>query len=112
MNNKSEERKTIYRDQLVTSVDLEEFGARLLISLKNTMKEFSGEIGKKWLKSYEVKKLLGVSSGTLQNLRINGTLPFVKIGGVILYDQEDIQKMLSEHKHDPKFTDRRLGIVE
>jgi len=49
-----------------------------------------------------VKKLLGISPGTLQNLRINGTLPFTKIGGVILYDYEDIQKMLSNHKRGQK----------
>jgi hypothetical protein len=37
---------------------------------------------KKWLKSSEVKKMLGISPGTLQNLRINGMLPFTKIGGL------------------------------
>jgi hypothetical protein len=38
-----------------------------------------------WLKSSEVRKLLKISSGTLQNLRINGTLNFYKIGGILYY---------------------------
>ena len=95
-----------YRDQLITIEDLETFKKNLLLEIRSMLKEFSGNPGKKWLKSYEVKKLLGISPGTLQNLRINGTLPFTKIGGVIFYDYEDIQKMISDRKCDRKF----LGI--
>uniref|UniRef100_UPI00404892CE helix-turn-helix domain-containing protein n=1 Tax=Roseivirga sp. TaxID=1964215 RepID=UPI00404892CE len=50
------------------------------------------------MKSYEVRKLLDISPGTLQNLRVNGTLPFTKIGGVIYYDYTDIQSMLQSNK--------------
>lgn len=50
--------------------------------------------GKKWLKSIEVRKLLNISPGTLQNLRINGTLRFTKIGGMLYYKLEDIHKLL------------------
>ena len=49
---------------------------------------------KKWLKSHEVRNLLGISPGTLQNLRINGTLPYTRIGGAIYYDNDEIQKIL------------------
>jgi predicted site-specific integrase-resolvase len=48
----------------------------------------------KWLKSYQVKNLLKISPGTLQNLRVNGTLKFTKIGGMFYYNNEDIQKLL------------------
>lgn len=34
------------------------------------------------------------SPGTLQNLRINGTLNFTRIGSIIYYKQEDINKLL------------------
>ncbi len=54
--------------------------------------------GKKWLKTHEVRKMLNISSGKLLTLRINGTLPYTKIGGVIYYDQEDIQQMFSSRK--------------
>ncbi|MNR54024.1 Helix-turn-helix domain protein [compost metagenome] len=53
---------------------------------------------KRWLKSSEVRKLLGVSSGTLQNYRINGTLSYTKIGGTLFYSNDDIEKLLSQNK--------------
>ena len=52
---------------------------------------------KKWLKSDEVKKLLKVSSGTLQTLRINKTLKYTKIGGIIYYDYEHIHKSMLDN---------------
>ena len=53
---------------------------------------------KKWLKSPEVRELLGISPGTLQNLRMNGTLPFTKVGGVVYYQSDDILKMLEANR--------------
>jgi hypothetical protein len=50
---------------------------------------------KQWLKSNEVRKLLNISPGTLQNLRINGTLSYTKIGGIMYYDNTDIEKLLN-----------------
>jgi len=52
------------------------------------------EQSKQWLKSVEVRKLLKISPGTLQNLRINGTLRFTRIGSLLYYKQEDINKLL------------------
>ncbi|MFZ2284508.1 MAG: helix-turn-helix domain-containing protein, partial [Lutibacter sp.] len=43
------------------------------------------------------KKLLGISTGTLQNLRINGTLPYTKMGGVIYYDYEKIMQAMEDN---------------
>ncbi|UCS92281.1 helix-turn-helix domain-containing protein [Echinicola marina] len=84
--------------EVITTDDLREFKIELLEDLKRLLKEPSGQPSKKWLKSYEVRKLLGISPGTLQNLRVNGTLPFTKIGGVIYYDYTDIQSMLQSNK--------------
>ena len=53
---------------------------------------------KKWLKTTEVLELLKISPGTLQNFRTNGTLPFSKIGGIIYYDAQDIQQILTDNK--------------
>jgi len=91
-------RPVIYRDQLITVNDLLSFKAELLADIKKVVKELSGEPTKKWLKSFEVRKVLGISPNTLTNMRINGTLPFTKIGGVIYYDYEDIQEMLAANK--------------
>jgi len=49
------------------------------------------------LKSFEVKELLHISTGTLHNLRTNGTLPFTKIGGVVFYDLIAVEKILESH---------------
>ena len=54
----------------------------------------SGQEPKEWLKSYEVRKLLGISEGTLQNLRLNGTLPYTQIGGLMYYRYEEIRKLM------------------
>ena len=43
-------------------------------------------------------ELLQISPGTLQNLRANGVLPFHKVGGIIFYDAEDIQKVMDSSK--------------
>ena len=79
--------------ELVTKEDLKELENNLLNAIKLINKPGHGEI-KKWLKSVEVRKLLNISPGTLQNLRINGTLRYTKIGGIIYYKLEDINKVL------------------
>ena len=79
--------------ELVTKEDLKELENNLLNAIKLINKPGQGEI-KKWLKSVEVRKLLNISPGTLQNLRINGTLRYTKIGGIMYYKLEDINKVL------------------
>ena len=90
--------------KIITTGDLREFKIELLTEFKKMLKEQNGQPAKKWLKSYEVKKLLGISPGTLQNLRVNGTLPFTKIGGQMFYDYEDIRKMLEPIKPKNRFS--------
>ncbi len=80
---------------IITTDDLQTFKIELLEDIKRLLKESSGHPGKKWLKSYEVQKVLGISAGTLQTLRNNETIEYTKIGGVIYYDYNEIQKMLN-----------------
>jgi hypothetical protein len=79
--------------QLVTKRDLLNFGNLLLNEIKTVNK---AEQTPQWLKSSEVRKLLKISPGTLQNLRINGTLNYKRIGGIIFYKYDDIKKMLEK----------------
>jgi len=58
--------------EIITIDDLREFKIELLDEIKQLFKEHNGQPSKKWLKSYEVRKILNISPGTLQNLRING----------------------------------------
>jgi hypothetical protein len=91
------DRSRTYREQLITVEDLERFKDDLIVEIKNLLTPLIQE-DKKWIKSSEVRKMLGISPGTLQNLRINGTLPFTKIGGTLYFDYEDIKKVLSTNR--------------
>ncbi|MET4139683.1 helix-turn-helix domain-containing protein [Pedobacter sp. UYP1] len=79
--------------ELITKEDLKTFRTELLNDIKGLLKPGVGA-QKQWLKSYEVRKFLNISPGTLQNLRINGTLRFSKIGGMLYYKLEDIHRLL------------------
>ena len=88
---------------IITTEDLREFKMELLDDIKQLLSTQSGQVVKKWLKSPEVRELLGISPGTLQNLRINGTLPYTKIGGVLYYDYEEIMQVLEKNRVHNKF---------
>jgi hypothetical protein len=79
--------------ELITRQDLAAFKNELLTEIKALLQPGQGQ-SKQWLKSAEVRKLLNISPGTLQNLRINGTLRYTKIGGMMYYKLEDIHKVL------------------
>ncbi|AXP82748.1 Helix-turn-helix domain protein [Mariniflexile rhizosphaerae] len=83
---------------ILTKEDLQQFKTELLTEIKKIIKSEDNAISKKWLKSKEVVKLLNISSGTLQNLRINGTLTYTKVGGTLYYDNADIEKLLNTNK--------------
>jgi len=88
----------ICRDQLVTQGDLIVLKADLLQAIKAMLQSNSPQPAKQWLKSYEVLKLLNISKGTLQTLRKNETLPFTRVGGLIYYDSDEINRLLSRQK--------------
>jgi hypothetical protein len=83
--------------EVITREDLNEFRTLLLSDLKEILNSKPKE-QKQWLKSNEVRKLLNISPGTLQNLRVNGTLTFTKIGGIIYYANADLEKLLEANK--------------
>ena len=83
--------------EVITREDLNEFRSLLLNDLKEIMHS-KPQQAKQWLKSKEVRKLLNISPGTLQNLRINGTLTYTKVGGIMYYDNTDIEKLLNGNK--------------
>ncbi len=92
---------------IITLEDLQNFKQELLAEIQKLLSQRQTTPARKWLKSDEVRRLLLVSPGTLQNLRVNGTLPFTKIGGVIFYDYDDIQKMIEEHKRNPHLISKK-----
>lgn len=83
--------------EVITREDLNEFRTLLLDDLKEILNSKNQQT-KQWLKSNEVRKLLNISPGTLQNLRINGTLTYTKIGGTMYYSNSDIDTLLNKNK--------------
>jgi hypothetical protein len=87
---------------IITIEDLQEFREDLIreiteiIDRKVTPPEKS-ETEREWIKSHQVQRLLGISPGTLQNLRVNGTLPYSKFGGVLFYDRKEVMRILEEN---------------
>ncbi len=87
---------------IVTTDDLIEFKLELLEQIKELLdNQQAAVIRKTWLKSTQVMEMLQISPGTLQNFRLNGTLPFTRIGTIIFYDLEDIEKILVDNKENP-----------
>ncbi len=93
--------------QIITPEDLQSFKRDLLSDISELLEEKasvferSPEVKPKeekaWIKSHQVQRMLGISPGTLQNLRINGTIPYSKVGGVLFYNKKDIEKILENN---------------
>jgi len=88
---------------IITTEDLREFKMELLEDIKELLHNNDGPSAKKWIKSKDVRELLGISPGTLQNLRVNGTLPYTRIGGVLYYEYSEIVEVLERNKVNPRF---------
>lgn len=87
---------------LITKEDLLEFKTELLSILEKFGITIAEKKHNEWLKSGEVKKLLKISPGTLQNLRITGVLRYTKVGKMFYYKYEDIIKVLEDNTSDRK----------
>lgn len=83
--------------EILTKTDLQQFKTELFEELKNILSGHSNK-PRKWLKSYEVREMLNISPGTLQNMRVQGTISFTKIGGLTFYAYEDIIKLMEGKK--------------
>ncbi|SOD12258.1 helix-turn-helix domain-containing protein [Pedobacter xixiisoli] len=81
---------------LITREDLEAFKKELFEKLEKFNINNKSYKEKQWLRSSEVRKLLKISAGTLQNLRIKGVLKYEKLGGIFYYAHSDIEQLLGE----------------
>ena len=77
---------------LITKDDLQKFKTELFAELKNLQPTANTQ--RKWLRSAEVREILNISPGTLQNMRASGQLPFSRIGSMTYYKLKDIEQML------------------
>ncbi len=81
---------------IITTDDLREFKHELIEEIRTLLGQ--KETLREWMRSSDIRKLLKISPGTLQNMRVTGVLPYTKIGGVLYYSKEDVLKMLEQNK--------------
>ena len=84
------------KNNLVTVQDLQELKVEIISEIKLIIGNSTTK--KDWLKSSEVMEMLSISSGTLQNLRINRDIPFTKMGGTLYYETSEVVKALNKCK--------------
>ena len=81
--------------ELVTKKDLQEFKKDLITEISEILSISKKETEVKWLKSTAIRKILNVSHGTLQNLRITGVLHPRKIGGSYYYSLKEVTDLFA-----------------
>jgi hypothetical protein len=78
--------------EIVTVEDLEKFRIRLLADLAKLMQR--PDPVEPLLRSAQVRKILNISPGTLQKLRVKGVLPFTRLDGSFRYRLADVEHAL------------------
>jgi hypothetical protein len=85
--------------ELITKDDLITFKNEVINEIRQVMKaKATNPEQKEWLKSFEVRKMLRISPGTLQQMRINKTIAYTRIGGLMFYKYEDIVNLMEGNK--------------
>ena len=70
---------------------------RMLDSIENFTRNYRPTLGgERFLTDKEVSERLKISRRSLQDYRTNGQIPYIQLGGKILYQESDIQKMLDD----------------
>ncbi len=84
----------------ITTDDLRQYGLLLLNDIRKIVEKTEpcekDEVQPEWLKSHVVRKLMDISPGSLQNLRVTGKVKFKKILGSYYYNKSDLLNLFSE----------------
>ena len=81
---------------ILTKQDLVQMKTEILDEIRSLISGAKPQHDNKWLRSADVRKILSISPGTLQNLRIQGLISYTKLGGSFFYHRADIEKILSK----------------
>lgn len=83
-------------EELLTKKDLEAFRQSLLREIAEMVTNGKAEQRKPYLKSKEVRQLMGISYNTLQALRVKKLLcPCAKVEGIYYYKYTDVERLLN-----------------
>lgn len=79
-------------NDIITKNDLAEFKIELLAEIQKLISK--PELPESFLKSKDVKRLLGCNDSTLQYYRDSGAIPFKRMGGTYYYSKEALSALL------------------
>ena len=90
-------------NEIVTKEDLRQFGLLLFDKMQAVFKDKdSGRIETlepEWIRSKSVRKLLDISAGSVQNLRMTQKVRFKKVLGSYYYNKEDLLKLFKDESN-------------
>lgn len=90
--------------EVITKEDLNQLKEGMFVEMKRLLQPNGSLFAKRWIKSADVRRMLDISPGTLQNLRVNGTLSYTKVGGTMFYKIEDIEHILEKNSRQGSIT--------
>lgn len=89
--------------EIVTKEDLRQFGILLIDSMRTIIQENNEDkteiLELEWLKSKAVRKLLDISAGSVQNLRMTQKVRFKKVLGSYYYNKKDLLKFFEDESN-------------
>ena len=89
-------------NDMVTKEDLRQFGLELLCNIGTLMtqtREVQNEkVEQEWIKSKQVRLLMNMSPGSIQNLRVTQKVRYKKILGSYYYNKVDLLKLFTDER--------------
>ena len=88
-------------DEPITKADLRQMHLLLINEIREMInsRETKGNIAApEWMRSREIRKILNISAGTLQNLRIQGKIRHKKVMGSYYYKRSDLDMLFKEEE--------------
>lgn len=84
---------------LVTKQELLVIKAEILLEIRTLLTTTPPKVPQRqWLKTWEVKEMLGISLGTLRNMRKNGKIEYTKVGGLLFYNYHHVVQLIEKNK--------------
>lgn len=87
--------------EIITNQDLQSFKEELMFDFDQLLEKKFNTIPSsqfEWLRSKAIRKMMDISPGTLQNLRVSGNIRFKKIMGSYYYNKLDLLKLFDDEK--------------
>ena len=81
--------------EYVTKDDLRQYSLMIIDEIRKLKPEIKKDDEVEWLKSRAARKMLTMSAGSLQNLRVTGRVRFKKILGSYYYNRTDLLKLFT-----------------